>query len=107
MLLQGNALKVCRKCRVTKPLDEFHIRPSAKDGRYMTCKECRSKMERKRYAKNKGSRDGEWRVVQCENCAFIRECKDQMWVRSFTPYCFVSSKYHEFYQKEYKREVTA
>jgi len=32
--------KSCRKCRTEKPLTEFYVRKSAKDGRYNICSEC-------------------------------------------------------------------
>ena len=70
---------------------------------------CRSKKAREDYANNKGERDADFKTVRCDVCVFRRECKDQVHMRSFTPYCFVDSKYHSFYQKEYCKaeEVTA
>ena len=32
--------KVCGKCKVEKPLDEFHLRKGVKDGRRWSCKVC-------------------------------------------------------------------
>ena len=101
-------MKRCRKCGDDKPLSEFHLRPLSKDGRYAVCKVCRQKKARKDYVNNRGERDADFKIVKCDVCVFRRECKDQIKMRSFTPYCFVSSKYHSFYQKEYrKEEVTA
>ena len=101
-------MKRCRKCGEDKPLDEFHLRPSSKDGRYSTCKVCVRKRNRTNYVNGRGKRDVDFKMVRCDICVFRRECHDQIHMRSFTPYCFVDSKYHSFYQKEYcKQEVTA
>lgn len=32
--------KTCTKCKVEKPLEEFHVRRASKDGRKSECKEC-------------------------------------------------------------------
>lgn len=85
--------KKCTACGEMKSMTKFHKNHLAPDGRKYICAMCCSKGYYSGIAKN-----------GCEHCAFIRECKDQINERSFTPYCFVSSKYHEFYQKEYKRE---
>ncbi len=34
--------KICGKCKVEKPLDEFHLRKGVKDGRRWSCKVCHS-----------------------------------------------------------------
>ena len=97
-------MKRCNSCHKMKPLTEFYIRPAAKDRRYATCKLCKGKRDRKRYNETKGTRDGGVTQVHCENCAFLRECKDQVWQRSFDPYCFVTARYHGLYQAEYRQE---
>lgn len=33
-------MKLCKICKVEKPLDEFHIMPNGKDGRRAICKSC-------------------------------------------------------------------
>ena len=35
--------KQCSKCKQTKPLSEFYKHPSAKDGHFGSCKECKKK----------------------------------------------------------------
>ena len=95
-------MKRCRMCGTNKPLKDYYIRPVAKDGRYATCKTCKLERDRKRYFGTKGTRDGGVTQVHCENCAFLRECKDQVWLKTFTPYCFPSAKYHGLYQDEYR-----
>ena len=96
-------MKRCKKCRVTKPLTEFYIRPASPDGRYATCSECKRKYNRKNYKSTHGLRDG-YTSQGCDNCAFLRECKDNIWKRTFTPYCWVSAKYHGLYQSEYRKQ---
>jgi hypothetical protein len=44
--------KTCRKCGLSKPLDEFHGDPSKKDGRKNTCKACRAIENSQRYYRN-------------------------------------------------------
>lgn len=38
---EPTSLKVCRKCAVAKPLDQFHKQASNSDGRRLECKPCR------------------------------------------------------------------
>src|SRR5882757_8941368 len=47
--------KICGKCKLEKPLDEFHRRSDAVDGRQRMCKACNSDWVRGRYANNKES----------------------------------------------------
>lgn len=35
-------MKMCTRCRVEKPLDEFHKDSKRLDGRQSTCKQCKS-----------------------------------------------------------------
>lgn len=42
--------KICSKCKVPKPLDEFHKRKNGKYGRDHYCKDCGNARHRKRYA---------------------------------------------------------
>lgn len=39
--------KICTKCLILKPLEEFPIRKEIKDGRHSHCKDCRNKYHRK------------------------------------------------------------
>jgi len=41
--------KSCSKCGIEKPLSEFYQQRKAKDGKRPDCKECRSKVHKKRY----------------------------------------------------------
>lgn len=40
-------LKVCPRCRTTKPLSDFWQRDNAKDGRQTYCKECLHRMSQR------------------------------------------------------------
>ena len=76
--------KVCSKCGVWKPLEEYHKNKNYKDGRQSKCKECRNKPPKEtregmkkctkckqwkpleEYYKHKGGKDG--RKSQCKKC---------------------------------------
>jgi len=45
--------KICSRCKVEKPLDDFSISRSRKDGRNHSCRECHNKYTRSHYKKNK------------------------------------------------------
>jgi hypothetical protein len=49
-------LKICSKCKVPKPLDEFHKRINGKYGRDHYCKKCGNAGHRIRYANNPGEK---------------------------------------------------
>lgn len=46
-------LKTCNKCKIPKPLNDFHKRKNRKYGVAYTCKECRKQITRTYYLKNK------------------------------------------------------
>ena len=46
-----NSTKTCSKCHKTKPIDEFNIDKTKKDGRRPDCRECR-KEQKNRYYQN-------------------------------------------------------
>jgi 5-methylcytosine-specific restriction endonuclease McrA len=48
-----SALKRCRVCGESKPLDQFHRDRARRDGRQTICKACGTVHERKRYADNR------------------------------------------------------
>src|SRR5438128_6749283 len=35
-------MKLCKHCRKTKPIEDFHKHPDWSDGRYSTCADCRN-----------------------------------------------------------------
>ena len=87
--------KKCNRCGEMKLMTKFHKNRRTPDGRKGICAMCISK---EYYSiSNTG----------CPNCVFLRECRDNIKLKTFTPYCFVSAKYHELYKAEYQREVTA
>ena len=45
--------KVCSKCGVWKPLEEYHKRKTSKDGRRSECKECQKEYRKQHYQNNK------------------------------------------------------
>ena len=49
----NNATKWCRKCESIKPLTEFGINTSRKDGRTSACRACRRQYQNQWYAENK------------------------------------------------------
>lgn len=42
-------MKICTKCKVTKPLEEFHKLKISKDGLHTYCKECKNSINKKYY----------------------------------------------------------
>ena len=44
-------MKICSKCKVEKPIDEFHLRSAVRDGHKPRCKEC-SNEDAKEYREN-------------------------------------------------------
>lgn len=46
-------MKLCTKCNVEKPLDNFHKDSRTKDGKRCCCKECATIMSKNHYTKNK------------------------------------------------------
>lgn len=49
-------MKICKACLIEKPLDEFHNRTKAKDGKQYVCKIC-NRNQRKAYYKTAHGRD--------------------------------------------------
>jgi hypothetical protein len=37
---KGGDMKICYKCKVSKPLDQFHKKESSNDGKQSMCREC-------------------------------------------------------------------
>ena len=83
--------KKCNRCGEMKLMTKFHKNSRTPDGRKYTCAMCISK----NYYLSSG--------YGCNNCVFVRECRDNIKLKTFTPYCFVTAKYHGLYQAEYRR----
>jgi len=129
--------KTCRKCKKRKMYNEFYRHPEGKDGHVNICKECKRSDARihnygacascgKHHYKGAGyklckeCRGTVVRIAIPSNgnlscgvghgqqvCVFVAECRDNIRMQTFTPYCFVSCKYHGLYVKEYGRRVAA
>lgn len=88
------------------------IREAARRRRNGSCELCGAPMykdtKKRKYCKDCREVAGLMTIINprehdsCSGCAFLRECNDNIWRKSFTPYCFVTSKYHEFYVSEYQ-----
>ena len=89
-------MKRCNKCGKMKRLSKFHKNKVSPDGRKYTCSMCISE----NYYLGSG-------VNGCRNCVFLRECRHNIRLKTFDPYCFVTARYHGLYQAEYRTEVTA
>jgi len=46
-ILQVRAVKKCSKCRIIKPITEFHKHKNTKDRLQFVCKSCRKKLDKK------------------------------------------------------------
>ncbi len=95
--------KRCSKCERELPLSEFYNRKTCIDGKAGQCKAC---------WEDAWGREG-WQmspissVYGCEKCVFKPECKNNIWLESFDPYCFVEGKYYGLYVAEYARQEVA
>jgi hypothetical protein len=89
-------VKKCFRCKQELPINEFYKRKTSRDGRNGICKIC-SEHAWKGKPVNRFSEH-----LRCEDsCAFFRECKHSIWRKTFDPYCFIGSRYHDLYLKEY------
>ena len=64
--------KVCTKCGVWKPLEEYYKRKTSKDGRESRCKGCRNEDEKQRWSKKHPKKIKEVREGM-KKCAQYRE----------------------------------
>lgn len=63
--------KLCNKCKVVKPLDDFYRRSRVKDGRQSICKDCSSKDHAKRYSSNPRMKE-QYRLTRARNAQTLR-----------------------------------
>lgn len=49
--------KTCTSCKISKPLSDYHILKTTKDGKATQCKECINKKNREKYATNSKYKD--------------------------------------------------
>ena len=118
--------KLCKLCGKRLDLSQFHLNKMYKDGVDNRCKSCYSEYIReKRWGKCSKCGDDYYKgnghalckscrkpvakkvqlspLPRCDRCAFERECKDNIWRETFTPYCFVTAKYHGLYEREQQK----
>lgn len=55
-------MKICTKCKESKPLDQFHNKKSAKDGKQSSCKECNIKTVQTWQSDNSEEYEKYWRA---------------------------------------------
>ena len=127
-------MKACTTCHKEKDYSEYHKRnQGSKDGYQGECKAC-CKVRRYRTNFVECERCGEmfdkrYRHTLCvdcrkpkpsyqltayplpsgarcnpDKCVFYPECKHNIRLKKFSPYCFKTSKYHVLYELEYDRE---
>ena len=71
--------KICKRCRETKPVGEFHINATCKDGFQNACKTCYKINDKERYDAAAGFLD-EMRVGEEGNCdTAIRYATTEQW----------------------------
>lgn len=51
--MQGDSLKVCVTCKISKNINEFNNRKRSIDGKQTVCRECNKKRSREYYSDNK------------------------------------------------------
>ena len=106
--------KTCSKCGRTKKLTEFYKRNDTHIGYRGTCKLCDSKRKRRTnrqlYKRKKEEPEEEVFVPKlqrwhgndiCSTCPLLEDCRRRvMEPKHFDPYCWVSSPYYSYYEKE-------
>ena len=48
-------MKLCNKCKISKPYSEFNKKSDTKDGLYPSCRECRKLLQKNYYEENKNN----------------------------------------------------
>jgi hypothetical protein len=67
-------MKICNKCQITKPFEQFQRSKRTEDGRLGICRECNRKTEKAYYEKNH-DRYKQWRIKNKEN----QKVKQKAW----------------------------
>jgi len=68
--------KVCTKCQVEKPVEEFWIKRSRKDGLNPQCKECIKQVKQRRIEKLKANPPEPPAAKQCVSCGEVKSSAD-------------------------------
>ncbi len=62
--------KICTKCGLEKPIEDFHWRNKAQRTRRSECKECHNRQVKKRYNDNKNEINLLKEGKKCEKCGY-------------------------------------
>ena len=60
-------MKICKKCNIEKPIDNFHNSKGWKDGKYYHCKECVSIDKKKYYPSERVSKINKYKEEKINN----------------------------------------
>ena len=85
--------KFCPKCETDKPIEEFPINKSRKDGRGRVCKGCQNEYTRNHYRKNKKqylernrrrTKEAKEYIIEYKKRSKCKKCpEDRWWVLDF------------------------
>jgi hypothetical protein len=77
-LVHAEVMKACSRCRIEKPLTDFHRSKNRPDGRHPQCKDCRCVLGREERAANSLSRAAARRLLAegKKRCSVCGEVKD-------------------------------
>lgn len=102
--------KICTKCKVLQPLENFCFRKKTKDGRSWHCKNCRNKWFKEFYSKNKERHIKNVGIrnirVREESQLIINKMKEQygcLFCSESTPICL---DFHHINPEDKKYEVS-
>lgn len=71
-------MKICPKCHISKPLDDFHNDKGRKDGKYPNCKDCHHNYNRERYKRaDVKEKIQEYIKGKRKNPEFMNACKER------------------------------
>lgn len=107
--------KLCSKCKRLKRLKSGFAVNKSKSGRISyddVCRRCRSDKNVERYNRSQERQkirmpnEGGISEQACEKCKFIFDCSYRVKVLKSidSPYCFVDSRYHFIFVREYGKE---
>ncbi|MCK4666881.1 hypothetical protein KAU33_09040 [Candidatus Dependentiae bacterium] len=75
--MSENLTKVCSKCGIEKPLDEFYNRKISKDGKYSSCKKCRCEHGKKYRQEHKEENEQYRREHKKEKAEYDKEYRQE------------------------------
>lgn len=86
--------KVCNRCKAQKPLELFHRKAKAPDGRQSMCKACNTDWVRGRYAKNKATHIASVRRSRRQRQKSLRTMLRDIKVKSGCVDCGYNEHFH-------------